>query len=70
MATHLVTIQHNNRNYFIGHGGETVYYSTLGKGRGTSIVKGLKFKGNRLVDNATGKEVESNFIIGQKISKS
>jgi hypothetical protein len=44
-----------DRTYYISHGGETVYYSTTGRGQGSSIIKGLKFKSNQIFDNSTRK---------------
>lgn len=69
MATALTEVKIGDRKYYISHSGETVYYSTEGPGRGTTSIRGLKFKNNQIVDTSTGKPVTSDYQIAQKIGK-
>lgn len=68
MATHLMDLKCGGRTYYISHGGETVYYSTSGRGRGSSSIKGLRFKSNQIIDTSTGKPA-TDFQICQKMGK-
>jgi len=68
MATHLKEITCGKKTYYISHVGETIYYSTFGKGKGTTSIKGLKFKKNEIVDSDTNEKV-TEFEICEKLSK-
>ena len=68
MATHLKDLKIGDRTYYISHGGETVYYSTSGRGKGSTSIKGIKFKKNEIILNDTG-EVATDYEIGTQIKK-
>ena len=68
MATHLTDINCGGRTYHISHSGETVYYSTEGRGRGSASIKGLKFKNNQIIDTSSGKPA-TDYQICQKMGK-
>lgn len=68
MATPLREITIGDRKYYLSHSGDTVYYSTEGPGRGTTTIRGLKFKSNQIIDTSTGK-VASEYAIAQKMGK-
>lgn len=68
MATPLMDLRCGERTYYISHDGETVYYSTSGRGQGSSSIKGLKFKRNQIIDTSTGKPA-TDFMICQKMGK-
>ncbi len=66
MATHLKDVRCGSRTYYISHSGDTVYYSTEGRGRGTSSLSGLKFRSNQIINTNTGKPA-TDYEICQKI---
>jgi len=68
MATHLKDLKIGGRTYYISHGGETVYYSTSGRGQGSTSIKGLKFKNNQIIINDTGKSA-TEYEIATKMGK-
>ena len=68
MATHLIDLKCGGRTYYISHGGDTVYYSTAGRGKGTTEIRGLKFRSNQIVDTSTGRQA-TEFQICQKMGK-
>jgi len=68
MATHLKDLKIGDRTYYISHGGETVYYSTSGRGQGSTSIKGLKFKNNQIIVNDTGKSAKE-YDIATKMGK-
>lgn len=68
MATPLRDITIGGRKYYLSHSGETVYYSTSGPGRGTTLIKGLKFKSNQIIDTSTNKAA-TEYVIAQKMGK-
>jgi len=52
MAEHIMDLRCGNKKYYISHSGETVYYSTSGRGRGSTVIKGVKFKNNIIKDTS------------------
>jgi hypothetical protein len=68
MATHLTDLKCGGRTYYISHSGDTVYYSSEGRGKGSSSISGLKFRSNQIVDTSTGKPA-TEFQICQKMGK-
>lgn len=68
MATHLIDLKVGGKTYYISHGGETVYYSTSGRGQGSFSIRGLKFKNNQILNTSTGKPA-TDFEIAQKMGK-
>jgi len=68
MATHLMDLKCGGRTYYISHSSETVYYSSEGRGKGSSSIRGLKFRNNQIVDTTTGKPA-TEFQICQKMGK-
>lgn len=68
MATHLMDIKIAGRTYYLSHNGETVYYSSSGRGQGSFSIKGLRFRGNQILDTSTGKPA-TEFLIAQKMGK-
>lgn len=68
MATHLIDVKCGSRTYYISHSGDTIYYSTEGRGKGTTSISGLKFRSNQILSTSTGKPA-SEFEICQKIGK-
>lgn len=68
MATALDTITIGGRKYYLSHSGETMYYSTEGPGKGTTTIRGLKFKSNQIIDTSTGK-VATEYAIAKKMGK-
>ncbi len=68
VATHLIELKCGSRIYYISHSGDTIYYSTEGKGKGTTTIKGLKFKNNQILDASTNKQA-TEFAICQKMGK-
>ena len=69
MATHLTEIKGGERTYYISHSGDTVYYSTEGRGKGTTSIRGLKFRNNQIIDTSTNKPVGSDYEILKKMGK-
>ena len=72
MAAHLMDIKCGNRTYYISVNGETVYYSTEGRGKGTTTIKGVAFKKNALWDTLKGEKIEgktAGFHLCNKMGK-
>ena len=69
MATHLTEIKGGERTYYISHSGDTVYYSTAGRGKGSTRIRGLKFRNNQIIDTNTNKPVGSDYEILKKMGK-
>lgn len=68
MATHLKDLRCGSRTYYISHTGDIVYYSTSGRGQGTTSISGLKFRNNQIIDISTNKPA-SDFEICQRMGK-
>lgn len=68
MATPLRDIKIGGRTYYLSHGGDTMYYSTEGPGKGTTSIRGLAFKSNQIIDVSTGKPA-TDYQIAQKMGK-
>jgi len=63
MAEHIMDLICGNKKYYISHSGETVYYSTSGRGRGSTVVKGVKFKNNTIKDFSGNKLTETQICM-------
>ena len=68
MATHLMDLKCGGRTYYISHSGDTVYYSVESRGRGSTTIRGLKFRGNQIINTDNNKPA-SDFEICHKMGK-
>lgn len=57
MATHIMELKCGGTIYYISHSGIDVYFSTSGRGVGTSKIKGVKFSNNQIIDSNNSKPV-------------
>lgn len=69
MATPLKNVKCGDRTYYISHSGDTVYYSAEGPGKGTNSISGLRFSNNQIINTSTGKPVQSDYELCQKMGK-
>ena len=67
MATHIKDVRHKGYLYFISWVGETVYWSKDSRGKGTYILKGIKYKNGKLI-LSNGKEPEKDEEIADLIT--
>lgn len=69
MATHIKDIKVGNKTYSISHSGETVYYKSGGMFASNTLIKGVKFKKNELINTSTGKKIASDYELSEKMEK-